>query len=129
MTARDEMDDTTETPMGPSLDAWNVIGYTALLVTLLMSSPGVRVVRADESLSSSARAVSEGPMCSAGQPIDDRELATVFETLRQDLARQAQAPNSNLPIALNNRGYGYGPPSEAALLAIRDQIGMVLRER
>jgi hypothetical protein len=115
--------------MRPSLAAWNVLGYTALLVVLLLSGPGVKRVRADESLMSTVPAMAQGPRCAAEQPIDDGELARAFNTLRRDLAAQTRAPDPNPPVALNNRGYSYGPSSDDALAGIRAQLEMALRDR
>jgi len=115
--------------MRPSLDGWNVIGYAALLVTLLLSSPGVTVVRADESAASTLTSVVEGPTCEARQPIDDPELVRVWSALREEAALQGEDPDPNVPIALNNRGYGYGPASAPALATIRAQLEMALRQR
>jgi hypothetical protein len=115
--------------MRPRHAAWNALGYTALLVTLLLSSPGVRVVRADESRVSIQPVASEGPVCSPQQPADDRELARAFDSLRQGVEPRATAPDPNPPVALNNAGYSYGRPPEAALAVIRAQLELVLRER
>jgi hypothetical protein len=114
--------------MRPALDAWNVIGYAALLVTLLLSSPGVSVVRADESATSTLTSVVEGPTCEARQPIDDPELARVWSALREEAALQGEDPDPNVPIALNNRGYGYGPSSASSLDQIRAELEMVIRQ-
>jgi len=116
--------------MRPSLDVGSVLGYAALLLSLLLSSPGVKWVRADEPLVSTAPVTTEGPVCEAQQPIDDHKLAQVLDTLTPQIEAREQAPDPNRPIALNNRGFNYGPEdSEAAIAAIRAQLAAAMEQR
>jgi hypothetical protein len=128
MNETDAPHDTTETPMRPPLDLRSILGYLALLVTLLLAGPGVRVVRADDAAESPVSEAGDGPMCSAQQPLDERKVAAALEAVRQQ-APAANPADAQAPIALSNRGYNYGPSPEAALDEIREQLGAVLRER
>lgn len=74
-------------------------GSLAALAALALSSPGVRVVRADEELSQAPlRPIAEGPSCQRqSQP------GRVEVTLDLDPASETGATTESL----NNRGYGY----------------------
>ena len=86
--------------MRPSIE---IAGALALGATLLLSGPGVTVVRAEEPLVS---ALPSGPACSAapeGGGVDLEALDRMLEKLR------AEAPADQPTLVLNTRGYGYHP--------------------
>jgi hypothetical protein len=78
----------------------NALGLSCLAATLLLMSPGVTIVRADE-----AAKPSKQPAEPAAE-VPAREMAPTPEAPRaDDPAAQAQ----HRPIVLNTRGYNYGP--------------------
>jgi hypothetical protein len=101
----------------------DLAGLGALLAMLLLSGPGVEIVRADGPPTSAAPA---GPVCSAAAPAFDdaqlRELERRLEELR------ARAPGGEPATALNTRGYGYAVGPEADLDAIRRDLTRIQRE-
>jgi hypothetical protein len=103
--------------MRPSIE---IAGVLALGATLLLSGPGVTVVRAEESLVSEAP---PGPACSAapeGAGVDLEALSRQLEKLR------AEAPADSPSLVLNTRGYGYNPGD--ALERVRQDLLRVERD-
>lgn len=102
--------------MRPSIE---IAGVLALGATLLLSGPGVTVVRAEEPLVS---ALPPGPACSAAPEggVDLGVLDRQLERLR------AEAPADSPSLALNTRGYGYNPGD--ALDHVREDLLRVERE-
>ncbi len=94
------------------LDLKGSLGLLALAVTLALTSPGVRVVRADEAPSQappSARAQAASPagVCSATALLaPTATTARIAEEARRRLEGQI-TPRPDLPVALNTRGYNY----------------------
>ncbi len=94
------------------LDLKAFLGLLALAVTLALTSPGVRVVRADEAPSqapTSARAQSAPPagVCSAyAPPAPIATSARIGGAARRRLEGQI-TPRPDLPVVLNTRGYNY----------------------
>jgi hypothetical protein len=81
------------------------LGTAALLATLLLSLPGVEAVRADDSVADVSAAIeSAGPSCE-GEPVAYKPHNRV--TL--PLSAAARQDPSSVPVALNTRGYNYGP--------------------
>ena len=79
-------------------------GSLATLATLALSSPGVRVVRAEDELREDpAGPIVEGPSCQLGSLELRQAPAQVI--LERDPSGEADAST----IALNNRGYNYRP--------------------
>ena len=118
--------------MRPSLDHRTVCGTLALAATLLLSSPGVQVVRADDgaplSSSHATPLPNDGPTCSAGAPDDaaPAQLAAMMERARLEALAAAESQTAEEAeahgVVLNNRGYNYGPaptPNPALLDAER----------
>ncbi len=88
------------------LDLKSILGLLSLAASLALISPGVRVVRADET-PAAARA-QETPSAGVCSP-DASPTATaarMAEAARERLRRQA-APTSHLPVVLNTQGYNY----------------------
>jgi hypothetical protein len=87
---------------------------------LALSSPGVRAVRADPGLVSE---LAPGPSCSAeSADATDAVLRAALEQARLRAGERAAArtqAGEQEPVALNNRGYNYGPPDDP-LHAIRE---------
>lgn len=103
--------------MRPSIE---IAGALALGATLLLSGPGVTVVRAEEPLAS---ALPPGPTCSAapqGGGVDAEALDRMLEKMR------AEAPADPPALVLNTRGYGYNPGD--ALDRVRQDLLRALRD-
>ncbi len=82
-------------------------GLLTVGVALLLASPGVRVApaAADELVSTAE----PGPQCSAGEPLGaDAEAEALIARLREEQMARIVA-GAEGPIALNGRGYNYGP--------------------
>jgi hypothetical protein len=87
-----------------SMDWMTAVGCLAVIATLALSMPGVRVVRAaDEAEFVSVALVDGGPTCESSA--EEARPTTVNVVLKRD-----PDPNSRT-IALNNRGYSYRPPA------------------
>jgi len=108
---------TTQEPMRPQLKARTIAGFLSLAATLLLSSPGVKLVRAEdadtppvpaaaEGLSSAA---AEGPSCRADAPPAAPAVAELIAQARQQAASRVSSSSEDF-VVLNNRGYNYGPP-------------------
>ena len=99
----------------------SVFGPPALLASLLLASPGVEAVRAEEP----TQAAAPGASCeAAAQPSADADLQAFLEQVRLQqaahAARQQSAPvSSDEIVVLNGRGYNYGPPPTPSLDLIR----------
>ncbi len=102
--------------MRPSLE---IAGMLALAAALILSGPGVKVVRAQEPLVSAAPSA---PSCSADPEAGGIDLEALKQQLR---LREQEAPGEPV-IVLNTRGYGYAPG--AGLEQIRDELRRVQRE-
>ena len=91
-----------------------ILGCLALAGSLVLLSPGVRVVRADDSATTAeSSADTDGPTCEAGTVSGGAE---VLENLRRiqrlQRERMTASPESAADadfVVLNNRGYNYGP--------------------
>ena len=80
-------------------------GYLAVIAALVLSLPGVRVVRADEEVAViSVNLVESGPSCGPGSESGALGSAEVF------LGSDSDPSDGPDPIALNTQGYGYRPP-------------------
>ena len=104
--------------MRPLRDVTAILGSLALVGTLVLLSPGVRAVRADDGAPPSEISLAaDGPTCEAGT-VSGRE--EVVEYLRQiqrlQLEQMATSPDAAAGggfVVLNNRGYNYGPTGVA----------------
>ncbi len=87
-----------------SIDWMTAIGCLAVIATLALSVPGVRVVRAADEAEFVSIALAEGgPTCESSG--EEARPVTVDVVLKRD-------PDSGSEtIALNNRGYSYRPPA------------------
>ena len=106
--------------MRPFPDPKTALGCLALLGWVALASPGVKLAAAEPAQGArSAAAAAPAPACSGAAPVPDPEIqqlqlraqleaAQAAERARQ--ARGAQAGDDEV-IALNNRGYNYGPQS------------------
>ena len=106
--------------MRRSLDPITIGSWLCLVAMLALSSPGVRVVRADAPTAA-------GPVCEASgvRTIPGQDVSAILEHLRAAaLAEAAKQPDSNgeSPIALNNRGYNYGPAGSSNIGSLLQQL-------
>ena len=89
-----------------SIDWTTAAGCLALIATLALSMPGVRVVHADDEFELiSVSLVDGGPSCQSTSA--EVPPPTVGVVLKRDRNQAEGAPT----IALNNRGYSYRPPA------------------
>ncbi len=80
-------------------------GYLAVIAALVLSLPGVRVVRAEEDVAViSVNLVDSGPSCDPGFESGASRSAAVF------LGSDSDPSDGSDPIALNTQGYSYRPP-------------------
>lgn len=100
---------TTEKPTRPWPKARTAAGFLSLAATLLLSSPGVKLVRAEDADPPPAPAAAEGPTCRADAPPTAAGVAELIARARQQATTQANSSNEDF-VVLNNRGYNYGPP-------------------
>lgn len=91
--------------------AWSTLGLLCVLAMFMLSSLGVRIVRADEQEAS----MSVDPALVEGPP----PAAPVVEPAPRPLSREPSAiDRAGVPsievspgiVVLNTRGYNYGPP-------------------
>jgi hypothetical protein len=81
------------------------VGYLTVIAALVLSLPGVRVVRADEEVAViSVNLVDSGPSCGPVSESGVSRSAKVF--IRSD-SDPSDGPD---PIALNTQGYSYRLP-------------------
>jgi len=100
--------------MRPFRDVTTILGSLALAGTLLLLSPGVRLVQADDAASAESSATDEGPVCEAGTVSGGQEVVDFLQLIqRLQLERMAASPDAADAdgdfVVLNNRGYNYGP--------------------
>ena len=89
-----------------SIDWKTAAGCLAVIATLALSMPGVRVVRAEDEVEFvSVALVDGGPSCKAS--VEEARPEAVDVVLKRD-SKQAEDSRT---IALNNRGYSYRPPA------------------
>jgi len=95
-----------------------ILGSLALIWTLVLVSPGVRVVRAEEgSAASAAGEVAEGGTCEVGaDPGGHATVDSLQKIQRAKIAQLADAMKHRDPgadyIDLNNRGFNQPRPGE-----------------
>jgi len=124
--------------MRPAYSPKTIVGSLAVLACLALSSPGVRVARADSERDSEAlrrfleqiqtAPANEAGVCRAGQSearskaqseaqilAGDHQLVRLQQRMAAraaaDAERRGQAPSGQ--IVLNGRGYNYGAPAAA----------------
>ncbi|MEE2678416.1 MAG: hypothetical protein VX546_07565 [Myxococcota bacterium] len=88
------------------------LGLLSLAASLALLSPGVR-----------AEPATEAGSCRASTSSSDAEVQAFVEHLRRE--RSVSADSAGEIVALNNRGYNYGPPPQVEL----DEILVELRNR
>lgn len=98
-----------------------ILGSLALAGTLLLLSPGVRVVQADDdatpsensAAASESSAAADGPTCEAGAVTGGQEIVEYLRHIqRLQIEQMAASPDAAADgdfVVLNNRGYNYGP--------------------
>jgi hypothetical protein len=86
-----------------------IAGFLSLAGTLLLTSPGVKLVRAEDAGPPPAPATASGPSCRVDAPTASPEVAALIARLREQAAAQANSSREDF-VVLNNRGYNYGPP-------------------
>jgi hypothetical protein len=86
----------------------------------------VKVTRADDEAAASAPAVRSGPVCSADRPTPGAaNVDALLQQIQVEAIARARADSDgggDRPIALNNRGYNYGPPPGVDPAAIRAEL-------
>jgi ornithine cyclodeaminase/alanine dehydrogenase-like protein (mu-crystallin family) len=81
-----------------------ILGSLAMIGTLALSSPGVRVVRAADDV-----VADSGEVCEAGTIAGGNEVAAYLSDVQRLVREQLEAPRSDDEIiVLNNRGYNLG---------------------
>jgi hypothetical protein len=86
-----------------------IAGFLCLLATLLLASPGVRVVHAAEDGAAGVAALPAGPTCDANATAEESAaLQTFLAQLRRERLHTAAVEGRT--VSLNNRGYAYGRP-------------------
>jgi hypothetical protein len=93
-----------------------VLGFACLAATLLLTSPGVRVVRADEPVAAPAPLVSEAPPAAScdAVPVDPQASLTAIQQQvagRAAVVLEADEAPGDFRM-LNGRGYNYGPATD-----------------
>jgi len=103
-------------PLGTAL------GLVALVASLLLTSPGVRVVRAAEQAEASP-----APQCALDQaPTADAEVRRFLNDLRAENAVRSGPGHPGI-VVLNNRGFNYGPPRGIELDLLRAEAAAARR--
>jgi hypothetical protein len=105
--------------MRPRPRARAIAGFLSLAGTLLLTSPGVKLVRAEDADPPPAPPAAPGPSCREDAPSASAGIAALMARLRQQAAAQADSSSEDF-VVLNNRGYNYGPPPspESGLLEV-----------
>ncbi|MFQ5415688.1 MAG: hypothetical protein ACE5FL_01445 [Myxococcota bacterium] len=88
-------------------------GAVALAAALVLLSPGVHAVRADDAgphAAFSLSAVGDGPTCEAGTIAGGEETLDILRDIQRKAAQQANAAEGDF-VVLNGRGYNYGAKS------------------
>jgi hypothetical protein len=132
----------TEVPMSLSPRLHTALGVLCLLAAVALSTPGVRVARAD-STAPSADAAPDTPdreteeparphaapapaaQCplAAGRPSLSDALRSLERSIDAEARAQGRASAQDESIVLNGRGYNYGKPSvELDLGALRREL-------
>jgi hypothetical protein len=101
--------------MRPFRDATTILGSLALVGTLVLLSPGIRAVRADDtSAPAESSPAADGPTREAGAVSGGQEVVETLQHIqRLQLEQTAAAPPASDAggdlVVLNNRGYNYVP--------------------
>lgn len=95
--------------MRPRPSPGTIAGLLSLAGALLLTSPGVKLVRAEDTDPPPAPAAASGPSCREGAPTAAPEVAALIARLREQVAAEASSSREDF-VVLNNRGYNYGPP-------------------
>lgn len=95
----------------------NTLGILAVLASLALASPGVRVVKAEPVAASASEAGGQCPAADAGAAARASQVQDFLARVRAEQAQAGQPGESDGPniIVLNNRGYNYGSGSPMAL--------------
>jgi hypothetical protein len=99
--------------MKASIDPRAIPGWLAVAALLLLTSPGVRLVRADADVLVSE--VPAGPSCSGRSSASiEADLARYIQEARR-AAETDPAKAGDDVVVLNGRGYNYGPAPTPSL--------------
>lgn len=90
------------------------LGLLSLLASIALLSPGVRVVRAETVVPQAAG------RCGASDTGSDAAVEAFVESLRREHAGSRDAIDD--VVALNGRGYNYGPPPKIELDEILAEV-------
>jgi|GEM_PF-2142738 len=83
-----------------------ILGGLSLVAMLALSSPGVRIARAEDEVGTEA---GEGAVCEAGKIRGASYVTAYLQEMQRRQDEQDIAPRSDDgTIALNNRGFNYG---------------------
>jgi hypothetical protein len=109
--------------MRPLLDIRTIGGMLAVLAALLLATPGVKAVRAEER--KPPLASSEGPACNPTDPEMQAlqagaNLQQIQAGLLARIAAEGGSP-AEMPILLNGRGYNYSSRSDLERIAAEAQ--------
>ncbi len=104
--------------MKPSIGLRDLLGGVALVAMLILSSPGVTIVHAEEEQASRV-ATPPGPVCEAGAEAGYNARRSYSADISGLVAMQAARGGSGV-VPLETGGYGYGeePAADA-----RDTLG------
>jgi hypothetical protein len=101
-----KLPESMEMPMRRFSKTTTTLGGLALVATLALSSPGVRIVRAADAVAAEA---GEGAVCEAGSVRNANDVTAYLNEMQRRQAEQEAAPRSDDEmIVLNNRGFNYG---------------------
>jgi hypothetical protein len=82
-----------------------ILGGMALVAMLALSSPGVRIARADEDVAAEA---DEAVVCESGSVRGANDVTAYLQDMQRRQAEHDSAPRSDdETIVLNNRGFNY----------------------
>ena len=118
--------------MRPSLDAGTLIGFAALVGTLVRGGPGVQITRAEGETPALTSALPPGPTCQASAhrvAAEGAHISALVAEVERQARVEAQAnPAAEVPVALNGRGYNYRSGGEDAAAALHRQLQLIRRE-
>ena len=98
--------------MKPCIGLRDLLGWIALVAMLILSSPGVTIVNAEEERASRV-AAAPGPVCEDGAGLGYNARRSYSVDISGLVAMQADASRPVVvPLATGGYGYGEEPPAE-----------------